>query len=74
MSLQTIVASNVRGFRIKRNMTQEELAIKSKMSPNFLACFERGETGLALARLEKNAKTLKVLPHVLLIPESYKQP
>jgi transcriptional regulator with XRE-family HTH domain len=70
--IEDIVAANVKGYRQKLSMTQEELAIKSKMSPNFLACFERGETGLALARLDKIAKTLKIEPYLLLVPNSYK--
>ncbi len=72
MSLEKIVAANVRGFRLKRKMTQEALAVKSGVSPNFLACFERGETGLALSRLERIAKTLGVKPSLLLEPESFR--
>jgi transcriptional regulator with XRE-family HTH domain len=66
--LENIVAINVRNIRKKKNLTQEALAIKAGLSPNFLACFERGETGLALSRLEKIAKALKVEPYELLKP------
>ena len=66
MSLEALVAANVRRIRIEKKLTQEALAIKAGISPNFLACFERGETGLALSRLEKIAKVLKVKPSQLL--------
>jgi XRE family transcriptional regulator, regulator of sulfur utilization len=66
VSLESIVANNVRAIRKKKNLTQEALAIKAGVSPNFLACFERGETGLALSRLEKIAKALKISPDLLL--------
>ncbi len=72
MNLQKIVAENIRGFRKLRNLSQEALAIKSELSPNYLACVERNEVGIALARLEKFAKTLKVEPHILLMKDSYK--
>ncbi len=73
MNLQKTVAENLRGFRKIRNLSQEALAIKSDISPNYLACVERAEVGIALARLEKLAKTLKIEPHLLLIKDSYKQ-
>ena len=72
MNLQKIVAENIRGFRKLRNLSQEALAIKSELSPNYLACVERSEAGIALARLEKIAKTLKIEPHLLLMKDSYK--
>jgi len=74
VKLEKIVAENVRGYRKLRNLSQEALAIKSGLSSNYLACFERGEVGLALSRLEKIAKTLKVAPHLLLMKDSYKSP
>jgi transcriptional regulator with XRE-family HTH domain len=73
VNLQKIVADNIRGFRKLRNLSQEALAIKSGISPNYLACVERNEAGIALTRLEKLAKTLKIEPYVLLIKDSYKK-
>jgi len=71
--LEVIVATNVRNLRKQKNLTQEALAIKAGLSPNFLACFERGETGLALSRLAKIAKALGVKPGLLLEPDAYRQ-
>lgn len=72
MKLDKIVSENIRGYRKKAGLTQEALAIKSGISPNYLACLERNEAGIALARLEKIAKTLKIEPNLLLIKDSYK--
>lgn len=71
MKLDKIVADNIRGFRKKRGLTQEALAIKAGITPNYLACVERNEVGIAIARLEKIAKTLKIEANLLLIRDSY---
>lgn len=73
MRLELIAATNVRKLRKKENLTQEALAIKAGLSPNFLACFERGETGLSLSRLEKIAKALSVKPSQLLESEKVRE-
>lgn len=72
MKLDKIVADNIRGFRKKRGLTQEALAIKSGITPNYLACVERNEVGIAIARIEKIAKTLKIEANLLLIKDSFK--
>ena len=72
MRLEKIVAINVRNLRKQKNLTQEALAIKAGISTNFLACFERGETGLALSRLEKLARVLGVKPSLLLEPDAHR--
>jgi len=72
VTLEKIVADNIRGFRKLRNLTQEALAVKSGITANYLACVERNEQGIAVARLEKLAKTLKIEPHLLLIKDAFK--
>ena len=44
------------------------------MHSNHLARMDRGEEGVAasLSTIEKIAKALKIAPHLLLMPESYK--
>jgi len=73
VNLIQIVSENIKGFRKLRNLTQEALAIKSGLHPNYIARFERGEVGMAFPAFEKIAKTLKVEPNVLLIKDSYKK-
>lgn len=72
MSLDDVLADNIRGFRKRRNLTQEALAGLSHLSSNYVACLERAEDTISVRRLEKVAKALKIAPHLLLIPESYK--
>lgn len=50
-----------------------ELAVKAHLSPNFLSAFENGRETLSLKNLEALIKVLKISPHLLLIPESYKK-
>jgi len=72
VSLSKLVGDNVRGYRKKKNMTQEELAAKAGLSPNYLSAFEHGRETLSLKSLERLVKTLKISPHLLFLPESYK--
>ena len=72
MRLDNVVGNNIRGYRKKLNLTQEALAARSKLSSNFVACLERAEDTISVRRLEKIAKALKIPPHLLLIPDSYK--
>ena len=74
MTLQNIVAKNIKGYRLKHSLTQESLASKAQMHSNHLARMDRGEEGVAasLSTIEKIAKALKIAPHLLLMPESYK--
>jgi XRE family transcriptional regulator, regulator of sulfur utilization len=73
VTLQAIVAQNIKGFRLKHGFTQENLALKAKLHSNHLARMERGEEGVAasLSSIEKIAKALKIPPHLLLIPDAY---
>ncbi|HEY3875213.1 MAG TPA: helix-turn-helix transcriptional regulator [Candidatus Kapabacteria bacterium] len=72
MNLDEIVGDNIRGYRKKINLTQEALAGRSSLSSNFVACLERAEDTVSIRRLALIAKALKIDPHLLLIPESYK--
>jgi transcriptional regulator with XRE-family HTH domain len=72
VSIDKIVGDNIRGYRKKKNIPQESLAMKAGLSPNFLSAFENGRETLSLKRLEKLIRVLKIKPHLLFIPESYK--
>lgn len=60
MKLEKIVADNIRGFRKLQKLTQEALAIKSHLHPNYISRFERGEVGMSLSSLEQIVKTLRI--------------
>jgi transcriptional regulator with XRE-family HTH domain len=72
VKLKQIVAQNLRHYRKKANLTQEALGWKAKLHPNYLGRVERGEDTISMDNIEKVAKVLKIAPHLLLIPESYK--
>lgn len=72
MNLLEIVSINVRYFRKSANLTQEALGMKSKLSSDYLSRLERGEENISILSLERIAKALKIEPHLLLIPDSYK--
>ena len=72
MKLILVLAKNLLYFRKKANLTQEQLGWKAGLHPTYLGRVERGEDTISINNLEKIAKVLKIPPHLLLIPESYK--
>jgi len=73
VKIRGILAHNIRKYRAKSNLTQEQLAWKAKLTPDFIGRVERSERTISLDNLEKIAKVLKIEPHLLLIPESYRE-
>jgi len=72
VKIEEIIAKNLREARLRRKLTQEAVAAKANLQPNYYACVERGTRMLSIPSLVKIAKVLKIAPHLLLIPESYK--
>jgi transcriptional regulator with XRE-family HTH domain len=72
VKLILVLAKNLLYFRKKANLTQEQLGWKAGLHPTYLGRVERGEDTISINNLEKIAKVLKIPPHLLLIPESYK--
>ena len=68
MKLLAVVSTNIRYYRKKSGLTQESLAWKSKLSPDFISRLERGEDNISIVSLERIAKVLKVDPFMLLVP------
>lgn len=73
MKLRKIVGENIRGFRNKLEISQEDLALDSDVDRAYVGRIERFEFSVSLDILEKLAKTLSVEPHILLIKDSYKK-
>ena len=73
VSIHTTLGKNIRKERKRKGFTQETLAAKASFSSNYIACVERAEEKLTLDGLVRIAKALKIEPHLLLIPESYKR-
>lgn len=74
MKLESIIGSNVRGFRKNLNLTQERLAEKSELHPTFLGDIERANVNMSIETLRKLAKALRVEPYVLLLKGSFLDP
>jgi transcriptional regulator with XRE-family HTH domain len=72
VKVRNILAQNLRNYRIKAILTQEQLAWKAELTPDFIGRIERAERTVSVDNLEKLAKALKIPPHLLLVPESYK--
>jgi transcriptional regulator with XRE-family HTH domain len=69
-----VVGDNIRDYRIKKGLSQEALAVKAKMSSNYLGEVERGKETISVRRIVLVAKALKIAPHLLLIPKVSKEP
>ncbi|MDP4199410.1 MAG: helix-turn-helix transcriptional regulator [Bacteroidota bacterium] len=72
MKIRDILAHNLRKYRARSKLTQEQLAWKAKLSPDFIGRVERAERTISLDNIEQIAKVLKIEPHRLLILESDK--
>jgi transcriptional regulator with XRE-family HTH domain len=66
VKVREILADNLRKHRAKANLTQEQLAWKVELSPDFIGRIERSERTISLDNLEKIAKALKISPDLLL--------
>ncbi len=53
--------------------TQEKLAVRTKLSNDYISRMELRKEGISIANLVKIAQALKVEPHLLLIKDSYKE-
>ncbi len=61
-----IVGNNIRDYRTQKKLSQEALAVKAKMSSNYLGEVERGKETISVRRLIMIAKALKISPDLLL--------
>lgn len=62
----TTVASNIKKFRTKSGMTQNQLAHTAKITQSYLSQVEAGRKTPSLAKLNDIAKALKMPPGDLL--------
>lgn len=66
MDLVRLMGRNVRAERIRRGMSQEELAHDAGMKRSYLSDLERGTRNPTVRALDRLAQALQVLPYVLL--------
>jgi transcriptional regulator with XRE-family HTH domain len=53
MKLKKIFSNNVRKYRIKQNLSQEELAEKAGLHRTYIGSVERGERNITINVMEK---------------------
>jgi len=66
VSLTEIFSKNVRYFRTQKNITQEELANKSRLHRTYIGDIECQRRNVSLNNIEKIATALEISPDVLL--------
>lgn len=59
-------SKKLREERLNRNLSQETLAQKAKLSRNFIGMLERGERNVTISALENIARALNMEPWELL--------
>ena len=70
MSVNDSMAANLKRFREKRKLTQEQLAEMAGCSKNHLSALERGKKFPGAALIENFSRILNVKPYQLLLDES----
>ena len=55
-----VFGKNLKKFRKKRNLTQEELAFKANLNRTYIGRIERGERNISLAVAERIANALQI--------------
>lgn len=71
MTLQKILAANIRYLRNKKQWTAEELAARSGVDQSTISHIERGKRNANLDTIDKLAIAFEVTPDTLLIPLSH---
>ena len=64
--LLKIFGKNVKIERIKKDLTQEQLAEKLDVSQNYIACIETGKQNMSLGKILELAQNLNTDIHNLL--------
>jgi transcriptional regulator with XRE-family HTH domain len=66
MDISTKFGKRVRAIRLKKEMTQTDLAEKLRVSRNYISRIETGVENMSLKNIEKLARVLGVRPDTLL--------
>ena len=67
MNILTVIGNNVRIFRKRLGVSQEELADLAGLDRTYIGGIERGERNVSALNIAKLAKALKVKPEKLLV-------
>lgn len=67
MEIQKVIGNNVRNYRKKMGLSQEELGDLAGLDRTYIGGIERGERNVSAVNIAKIAKALKVKPEKLLM-------
>jgi len=73
VKINQLLASNLIHYRKQLELTQEAVAYKAKLTPNFLGRVERAQRTISVENLDKIAKVLKIETYKLLMPLDLRQ-
>ena len=65
---QVLFAANMRRIRKEKQLTQEQVAERAGLHPNYVSSVERGERNLSIANIERIAAALDVTMAELVSP------
>jgi transcriptional regulator with XRE-family HTH domain len=57
---QQLFAANMRRIRLEKSLTQEQVAERAELHPNYISSVERAERNLSISSIEKIACALGV--------------
>ncbi len=70
MTLQKIIARNVRAIRLVRHLRQSDVAELNDLPRTYISHIEKGEVNITIETLERLAAAFKVNPLILLVEDS----
>lgn len=66
MRLIDIFAENLKKYRMKMGLSQEELAFKAGLHRTYISALECKKRNISIENIEKIAQSLEIEPYVLL--------
>ena len=70
MTLQKIIARNVRAIRLVRHLRQSDVAELTDLPRTYISHIEKGEVNITIETPERLAAAFKVNPLILLVEDS----
>lgn len=69
MDIKTIFAQNLKKYRTKMNLSQEELGFRSGLHRTYISDVEREVRSISLDNIQKIAKALEIEIYLLFVKE-----
>lgn len=70
MDILDVFANNLKIYRTKKGLSQEELAFRAELHRTYISAVERKKKNISIRNIEKIAKALEIEPYKLLIKET----